>query len=103
MVLWDEFDVLMTPALARSPVGAEGAFGRSAPVAVDLAGRMTPFTAIFNVTGQPAISVPVGVDGGGLPLAVQLVGRLGAEDVLYSLAGQLERADPWAGLRPPIA
>ena len=101
--LWDEFDVLLTPGLARSPVAAEGAFGRSAPVAVDLAARMTPFTAVFNLTGQPAISVPVGLDGDGLPLAVQLVGRLGAEDVLYALAGQLERAEPWAQRRPPIA
>jgi amidase len=102
-VLWDDFDVLMTPALARSPVGAEGAFGRSAPVAVDRAARMTPFTALFNVTGQPAVSVPVGLDRDGLPLAVQLVGRLGAEDVLYALAGQVERAEPWAQRRPPIA
>jgi amidase len=102
MALWNEFDVLMTPALARSPVAAEGAFGRSAPIAVDLAARMTPFTAVFNVTGQPVISVPVGLDGDGLPLGVQLIGRLGAEDVLYSLAGQLERAEPWAGRRPPI-
>jgi amidase len=103
MALWDEFDVLMTPALARSPVGAEGAFGRSAPVAIDLSARMTPFTALFNVTGQTAVAVPVGFDSHGLPLAVQLVGRLGAEHVLYALAGELERAQPWAQQRPPIA
>jgi amidase len=103
MALWDDVDVLMTPALARSPVGAEGGFGRSAPAAVDIAARMTPFTGVFNLTGQPAVSVPVGLDRDGLPLAVQLVGRLGAEDVLYALAGQLERAEPWAQRRPPIA
>jgi amidase len=72
-------------------------------VAVDLAARMTPFTGVFNLTGQPAVSVPVGFDGDGLPLGAQLVGRPGAEDVLYALAGQLERSQPWAQRRPPVA
>jgi amidase len=101
--LWDEFDVLMTPALASAPIAAEGGYGRGALVAVDIAARMTPFTSVFNLTGQPAITVPIGVDGDGLPTAVQLVGRVGAEDVLYSLAGQLERAAPWAQRRPGIS
>jgi amidase len=93
----------MTPALATAPVLADGGFGRAAPVAIDRAGRMTPFTAVFNVTGQPAVSVPVGHDRGGLPLGVQLVGRPGAEDVLYALAGQIERAQPWAQRRPAVS
>ena len=101
--LWDEFDVLMTPALASAPVAAEGGYGRAAAVALNIAGRMTPFTAVFNLTGQPAVTVPVGVDSDGLPTAVQLVGRVGAEDVLYSLAGQLERAAPWAQRRPVVS
>ena len=103
MALWDEFDVLMTPALATAPVAAEGGYGRAAPVAVDIAARMSPFTAVFNLTGQPAVTVPIGVDGDGLPTAVQLVGRVGAEDVLYSLAGQLERAAPWRQRRPVVS
>ena len=101
--LWDEFDVLMTPALASAPVAAEGGYGRAAAVAVDIAGRMSPFTAVFNLTGQPAVTVPIGVDGDGLPTAVQLIGRVGAEDVLYSLAGQLERAAPWGQRRPVVS
>jgi amidase len=101
--LWDEFDVLMTPALASAPVAAEGGYGRAALVAVDIAARMTPFTAVFNLTGQPAVTVPIGVDGAGLPTAVQLVGRVGAEDVLYSLAGQLEQAAPWMQRRPVVS
>ena len=102
--LWDDFDVLLTPALARTAIGAPRAptaarrRWRSMPPA-----RFTPFTALFNLTGQPAIAVPAGVGGDGLPLAVQLVGRLGAEDVLYALAGQIERAAPWAQGRPPIS
>jgi amidase len=101
--LWDEFDVVMTPALASPAVAAEGGYGRAAPVAVDIAARMSPFTAVFNLTGQPAITVPIGVDGDGLPTAVQLVGREGAEDVLYSLAGQLEQAAPWGRRRPVVS
>jgi amidase len=101
--LWDEFDVLMTPALARTAIAAEGGYNRPAPVAVDLAGRFTPFTALFNLTGQPAVCIPAGVGEDGLPLSIQLVGRVGAEDTLYSLAGQIESAAPWAQRRPTVS
>ncbi|MGH2858765.1 MAG: amidase family protein [Solirubrobacteraceae bacterium] len=101
--LWDECDVLLTPGLARTPIAAEGAFGRPAPLAIDVAGRFTPFTPLFNLTGQPAVSIPAGIGADGLPLAVQLVGRLGAEETLYSLAGQIEAAAPWAQHRPSVS
>jgi len=101
--LWDEIDVLVTPGLAKTAIAAEGAFGRSAPVAVDAAGRFTPFTPVFNLTGQPAVTLPAGVGDDGLPLSVQLIGAPGAEDVLYSLAGQIESAAPWVDRRPPMA
>jgi amidase len=103
MELWDEFDVLLTPGLAKTAIAAEGGFGKPAPVAVDIAGRFTPFTPLFNLTGQPAISVPAGFGDDGLPLSVQLVARHGGEDLLYALAGQLESAAPWADLRPAIS
>lgn len=61
-------------------------------MAIDLAGRFTPYTAPFSLTGQPALSLPVGIDGDGLPPAVQAVGRHGREDVLYALAAELEGA-----------
>jgi amidase len=102
MALWDEVDVLMTPALAVSAIAAEGAYGKPAPLAIDRAGRFTPFTPIFNLTGQPAIALPAGFGSDGLPLSVQLVGRRGAEDTLYSLAGQIEEARPWSQHRPPL-
>ncbi len=101
MALWDEFDVLLTPGLATTAIPAEGGFGRSAPVATDIGGRFTPFTPVFNLTGQPAITIPSGLGSDGLPLSIQLVGRRGAEAVLYALAGQIEAARPWADRRPP--
>jgi amidase len=103
MALWAEFDVLLTPGTATTAIAAEGAFGKPAPLAIDVAGSFTPFTPLFNLTGQPAITIPAGIGADGLPLSVQLVGRLGAEDQLYSLAGQLESAAPWAQRRPPLA
>ena len=101
--LWDDFDVLLTPGLAKTAIAAEGGWDHSAPVAIDIAGRFTPFTPLFNLTGQPAITIPAGVGTDGLPLSVQLVGRHGAEHVLYSLAGQIESAAPWAQRRPALA
>jgi amidase len=100
--LWDEVDVLITPTLAKTAIAAEGGYGRPAPLAIDIAGRFTPFTPIFNMTGQPALAIPAGVGQDGLPLSVQLVGRVGAEDTLYSLAGEIEEAAPWAQRRPHL-
>lgn len=102
MSLWDEVDVVMTPALASTAIDAEGAYGRSAFAAFDRSARFSPWTAAFNFTGQPALSVPAGFSADGLPLAVQLVGRLGAEDTLYALAGQIEAARPWVDRRPAL-
>jgi amidase len=101
--LWNEVDVLMTPGLATTAIAAEGGYGKAAPLAIDRAGRFTPFTPIFNLTGQPAVTIPAGMGTDGLPLSVQLVGRPGAEDTLYALAGQIETARPWAQRRPPIS
>jgi len=99
--LWNEIDVLLMPVLATTAIAAEGAYGKSAPVAIDRSSRFMPFNPLFNVTGQPSIALPAGFGVDGLPLSVQLVGRPGAEDLLYSLAGQLETARPWAQHRPP--
>jgi amidase len=101
--LWNEVDVLLTPGLASTAIAAEGGYGRSAPMAIDRAARFTPFTPLFNLTGQPGVTVPAGIADDGLPLSVQLVGRHGAEDVLYALAGQIEAARPWADRRPGIS
>jgi len=102
LALWDEVDVLLTPGLASTAIAAEGGYGRGALAAFNVAGRFTPWTAAFNITGQPAVTIPAGFGDDGVPLSVQLVGRLGAEDQLYALAGQIEVAQPWSEHRPPV-
>ena len=60
-----------------------------------------PLTALFNITGQPAISLPLGMSMSGLPIGVQLVAPFAREDELFRVAGHLERAMPWKHRRPP--
>ena len=100
--LWQEVDVLMMPVLTSTAIAAEGSYGKSAPVAFDRSSRFMSFNPLFNLTGQPSIALPAGFGADGLPLSVQLVGRPGAEDLLYSLAGQIEAARPWAHHRPSL-
>jgi amidase len=61
----------------------------------------SPYTPLFNVTGQPAMSVPVHWNREGIPIGMQFVGRFGNEATLFQLAGQLERAQPWFDRLPP--
>jgi amidase len=103
--LWSAYDVVITPALARRPVriGEIDTQADDPDEQFRASGRFTPFTAVFNVTGQPAISVPLFHGDDGLPLAVQMVGRPAAEATLLSLTGQLEAARPWAERVAPLA
>ena len=103
LALWSEFDVLLTPGLSRTALPAEGGYGKPAPLALDLAARFTPWTPVFNLTGQPAVTLPAGFGSDGLPTSVQLVGRPGEEGLLYSLSGELETARPWARACPAIS
>jgi amidase len=100
-----EYDVLLTPALAERPLPIGECDGLGDDPMEDLArsGRFTPFTALFNVTGQPAISVPAGFGEDGLPTNAQLVGKPLGEDTLLQLASQLEAARPLASARPEAA
>jgi amidase len=103
---WHEtgFDLMLTPTMAEPPVPL-GTYDQSGPDPVDAFRRAVPagsFTAIFNATGQPAISVPLHWNDAGLPIGVQLVAPFGREDLLIQVAAQLEQAQPWADRRPPV-
>jgi amidase len=99
------FDIVLTPALARRPVriGEVHGLGPDPWENYQRSGHFTPFTAICNVTGQPAVSLPLYQGEDGLPLAVQLIGQPAREDLLLSVASQLEQARPWAERRSPLA
>jgi amidase len=105
VALWNEFDVVMTPALAQRPVRIGDIDACSDDPWEDFrrSGEFTPYTAVFNVTGQPAISLPLFHGDDGLPLGVQLAGRPADEATLLSLGAQLEAARPWADRRPELA
>jgi amidase len=105
IALWETHDVLLTPALAQRPVriGEIDACSDHPWDDFHRSGLFTPFTPLFNVTGQPAISVPLFHGDDGLPTAVQVVGRPADEATLLSLAAQIEAARPWADRRPELA
>jgi amidase len=105
IALWETYDVILTPALAERPVRIGEIDACSADPWEDFrrSGQFTPYTAIFNVTGQPAVSLPLSHGDDGLPSAVQLAGRPADEATLLSLAAQLEAARPWADRRPELA
>jgi amidase len=96
------YDALLTPALAQPPlpIGTLEADGPDPAATFERSGHFTPYTAISNVTGSPAISLPLYSGPQGLPLAVQLIGRPAQEGALLALAAQIEAAAPWAHRRP---
>jgi amidase len=98
------FDLLVTPTLGGPPprIG-ELAGSPGDPLAnMDRVLALIPFTPPFNITGQPAISLPLHWNAEGLPIGVQLVAAYGREDLLIRVAAQLEQAQPWSGRRPRI-
>ncbi|HUH79727.1 MAG TPA: amidase [Solirubrobacteraceae bacterium] len=98
------YDALLTPALAERPLPI-GTLNTAAPEPMQTFTRsalFTPFTPVFNATGQPAISLPLFQGDDGLPLGVQLAGRPAAEGTLLALATQLQEALPWANRRPQM-
>jgi amidase len=96
-----EYDAVLTPTLAMPPV-AVGALRDDADPARDFDNqkRFTPFTSVANLTGQPAITLPLGATPTGLPIGVMLAGRPAGEADLLALAGQLEAARPWFERHP---
>jgi amidase len=101
---FERHDVLVTPTLAQAPAPL-GTF--DSPTDDPLRGLMAaaayvPFTPPFNVTGQPAASVPLHWNDDGLPIGVQISARFGDEATLFRLASQLEQARPWSQRKPPL-
>jgi amidase len=99
------YDALLTPALAERPLPL-GTLDTAAPEPMSTftrSGVFTPYTPVFNASGQPGISVPLFEGEDGLPLGVQLVGPPAGEGGLLALAAQLEAARPWAQRRPAMA
>ena len=97
---WTGHDLLVTPTLGAPPpelgwFTAEGPEHEGSRIA-----SFIPYTAQFNMTGQPAVSLPLHWTPGGLPVGVQLVAAYGREDLLVQVASQLEKAAPWADRHP---
>jgi amidase len=106
LIQWtSQFDAVLTPALAEAPVplGTIDPLDAANPFAgYERASRFTPFTPALNISGQPAISLPLYQREDGLPLAVQLIGQPAGEGDLLALAAQVEAAHPWAERRPTL-
>ena len=102
--LFETVDVVLTPTLGEVPVplGTFDAPEDEPMLGLLRAASFTPFTPLFNATGQPAASIPLWTSKDGLPVGVQAVARLGDEETILALAAQLERAEPWADRRPAV-
>lgn len=102
---WDDYDLLLTPTLSLPPVPIGWYFGGKEPDD-DLVRDHTffsMFTPFANVTGQPAVSLPLSWNADGLPIGVQLIGPPADEALLLQISARLEQARPWAHRRPPSA
>jgi Asp-tRNA(Asn)/Glu-tRNA(Gln) amidotransferase A subunit family amidase len=100
----EKYDVILSPTLAKPPVPL-GVLSLSRASIADYGRDVSefgPYTAIYNVTGQPSMSVPLHWSADGLPIGVMFSGRFGDDAMLLRLASQLEKAKPWAGIRPGV-
>jgi aspartyl-tRNA(Asn)/glutamyl-tRNA(Gln) amidotransferase subunit A len=104
---FEHCDIVLTPTLTRTALPIDERLFE--PIEID--GRKVdtvrkawyPYTHPFNLTGNPALSLPCGMHSDGLPVAIQLVGRRGEDARLLGVAGHFETAKPWAGNHPPLA
>ena len=101
----DDFDLLLSPTMSQLPPphshwcsDPDASFENL--IHEDL--TINPFNGLFNVTGQPAISLPLAHSASGLPIGIQLAANFGREDLLLRVAGALEQAMPWSERRPPV-
>ena len=101
--IFDEIDVVLTPMFTRRPLRIREYEGSTGVRTLVGQARWAPYSAAFNHTGQPAVSVPAGFAPDGFPLAAQLVGPFESEARLFSLSAQLEQARRWYEARPAVA
>lgn len=104
---FDRYDVILTPTLTRTalpiqeklfePIEIEG------KVVDSIRKAWYPYTHPFNLTGNPAVTLPAGLHSDGLPIAAQLIGRRGADALLLRVSALIEQAMPWADIRPKVA
>jgi amidase len=101
----EDYDVWLTPTLGEPPLklGSFDATPENPMAGMRKAAEFVPFTPICNITGQPAMSVPLFRSDEGLPIGTHFVGRFGDEATLFRLAAQLEAARPWGNRRPPVS
>ncbi len=103
---FDRYDIILTPTLTRTalpiqeklfePIEIEG------KVVDSIRKAWYPYTHPFNLTGNPAVTLPAGLHSDGLPIAAQLIGRRGADALLLRVSALLEQAMPWADIRPKV-
>lgn len=101
---FERYDLLLSPSLAvpAFKIGEQPAVIGGKTVPHKLWG-FTPFTYLFNLTGNPGASVPAGFSAGGLPIGLQIMGDMRAEETVLAASAALEEARPWAGKRPPVS
>ncbi len=102
MAQLNRYDAFLTPTLASPPVPV-GYFDEVEPAEnFERQKRFTPYTALYNISGQPAVNLPLFWNAQGLPIGVMLAGRVGDEATLISLSAQIEAARPWRDKHPQI-
>ncbi|WP_122439563.1 amidase [Pseudomonas viridiflava] len=101
-----DYDVILSPVLTREPARIGELVVPDLSLSLDdmieRSHRYSPFAALFNASGQPAMSVPLSWSAAGLPMGAHFAGRFGEESTLLALAAQLERAQPWRGRVPLV-
>jgi amidase len=102
LAVFNQYDAFLSPTLASPPVPV-GYFDEVDPAEnFERQKRFTPYTALYNISGQPAVNLPLYWNADGLPIGVMLAGRIGDEATLISLSAQVEAARPWRDRHPAI-
>jgi len=100
----EKYDLILSPVLAKPPVKI-GEIDMSSPDIATYIERLSSyssFTGLYNQTGQPSISLPLGFSDNDLPIGSMFTSKFGNDELLISISSQIEKAEPWAEKKPPI-